>query len=103
MILYPHEVTLGVQHAGVDRVVAVVQGDNVKAHSLRHGQDHGEHPYGDDLYGGEKRDPYTLHPAPRGHRSVPGRTDGRHGRQGINNDNWETHLKMNCLVRQQMI
>lgn len=71
MKAYHHEVRLGVQHAGSDGFVPVVEADHVESDRLRYRQDERHHPDGHDFEDCEQRDADSLHSAPGRDGSVP--------------------------------
>lgn len=92
---YHHCRTLGVEHAGAKRLVPVVEADDVEADGLGHGQDEGQHPYGQDLKDGQQGDANPLDSAPGGHSPVPGE-DGHvvRGQRSTHSKPFKDNLKM---------
>lgn len=64
-------IALGVEHAGVKRLVPVLEADHVEADGLGDGQDEGQHPYAQDLQDGQRGDAHPLDSAPGRHGPVP--------------------------------
>lgn len=71
MIAYQHEVTLGVEHAGAQGLVPVVEADYVEANRLRYSQEECQHPNRHNFYDCQQRDAHSLNSAPGCHGPVP--------------------------------
>lgn len=71
MTAYPHEVILGVKHAGAYWLVPVVEADYVKAYSLRYSQEKWQQPNRHNLNDCQQGDAHSLNSAPRCHSPVP--------------------------------
>lgn len=68
---YHHEVTFRLEHASVDGLVFVVEGDHVEDHCLWYSQDNRQDPDGEDLNGSKEGNADPLHSAPGGYSPVP--------------------------------
>lgn len=68
---YHHEVSFRLEHASAVGLVIVVKGDHVENHCLRHSQDDGHDPDGEDLNGSEEGNADPLHSAPGRYSPVP--------------------------------